>query len=62
MLLKNLFSYSENKKFSTPLSLEEYNQKLEESEFAYSKGKVIKHKDLLKKVENWKHFQPSTKS
>jgi hypothetical protein len=54
LLLKNLLLYSEHKKFSTPLSLEEYNQKLEESEVAYSQGKVKKHKDLLKEVENWK--------
>ena len=53
-LLKDMISFAEGKKFSTPLTIEKYNQKLEESEVAYSKGKVIKHKDLIKEVENWK--------
>jgi len=53
-LLKDMITYAEGKKFSTPLTIEEYNQKLEESEVAYSKGKIIKHKDLIKEVENWK--------
>ena len=53
-LLKDMISYAERKKFSTPLSIEEYNQKLEELEVAYSQGKVIKHKDLIKETGNWK--------
>jgi len=53
-VLKDLLDYAKARKYSTPLSQDEYEAKLHESEVAYKKGKVIKHAEVIKSVENWK--------
>lgn len=52
-VLKDLFFYAQHKKFSTPLSINEYNQKLEEAELDYAQGNVKTQKDVLKEVKSW---------
>jgi|GEM_PF-249143 isopentenyldiphosphate isomerase len=36
-----------------PMSIEEYNQKLEQSEKEFSEGKYVTNQELLKKVDQW---------
>ena len=35
------------------ISIEQYNQELNEAEAEYQKGDFIKHEDLLKQIKKW---------
>ena len=52
-VLKDLLAYAKERKYSTPLTQDEYDAKLQESEVAYKNGKIIKHADVIKSVDNW---------
>ena len=38
---------------SKPISLEQYNQELEESENEFIKGDYITHEEMIKRVKQW---------
>jgi len=44
--------YSEN--LLQPMTLEEYNAKLQESEDDFANGRMISHKDLKKEIQTWR--------
>lgn len=51
----NLHKKRLEKKKYTPLTIQEYNSKLEKGMQDYKEGKVIEHKHLLKEIEEWKN-------
>lgn len=56
-VLKKMIYLVKQDKYTTPMKMEEYNNKLKEAEESYKKGKVISHKDMKTEAEKWKKIK-----
>jgi hypothetical protein len=53
-VLKKMIFLVKHEKYNTPMSMEEYNNKLKEAEQSYKQGKIISHNDMKTESEKWK--------
>ena len=52
--LDELLDFSAKEEKITPMTVEEYNQKLEESEEAIKEGRVYTNDEMLNQINSWK--------
>ncbi len=50
----DFFDFIAKKEEIVPMTIEEYNRKLEESEIAIKEGRVYTHNQLLNEIKSWK--------
>jgi len=53
-MIDSMIDLLSNENLLQPMTLEEYNAKLQESEDDFANGRMISHEDLKKEIQTWR--------
>jgi len=53
-MIDSMIDLLSNENLLQPMTLEEYNAKLQESEYDFANGRMISHEDLKKEIQTWR--------